>query len=183
MKKIISLLKFTAMLLVLLVVLYPSLIWGIAQFSDNNGEGSLIKQNGKIVGYREIGQKFDKPSYFWGRPSAVDYNAAGSAGSNKGPNNAEYLKTVEARIVGFLKAHPYLQKSNIPAEMVTASGSGLDPNISPEGALIQVKRVARERKISEVEVNRLVKQNIETTLAGPPVINVLKLNVALNNIK
>lgn len=183
MKKIISLLKFTTMLLVLLAVLYPALIWGIAQFSSNNGKGEIIEANGKIVGYNKIGQKFNKPNYFWGRPSAVDYNAAGSAGSNKGASNPEYLKTVEERIVSFLKAHPYLEKSAIPVEMVTASGSGLDPNISPEGALIQVKRVAQERKISEEKVKRLVEKNIQTQLTGPSIINVLELNVALENIK
>ena len=183
MKKIISLLTFTALTIVLLVVLYPALIWGIARFSDNNGEGSLIRENGKIVGYHEIGQKFDKPNYFWGRPSAVDYNAAGSGGSNKGASNPEYLKTVEERITVFLKAHPYLKKSDIPVEMVTASASGLDPNISIEGALIQVKRVAKERKISEEKIKQLVEQNIQTAVTGPSIINVLELNVALDNIK
>lgn len=183
MKKIISLLTFTALTIVLLVVLYSGLVWGIAQFSPNNGKGEIISANGKIVGYQKIGQKFEKPNYFWGRPSAVDYNAAGSGGSNKGPSNPDYLKTVEERINFFLKAHPYLKKSDIPIEMVTASGSGLDPNISPQGALIQVKRVAQERKISEEKVKQLVEQNIQTAVTGPSIINVLELNVALNNIK
>ena len=128
-------------------VIYPAIVWGIAQAAPINGKGETISVNGKVVGYQKIGQKFDKSKYFWGRPSAVDYNAAGSAGSNKGASNADYLAIVQKRIDTLLLVHPYLQKSNIPADMVTVSGSGLDPNISPEGALMQVKRVANERKL------------------------------------
>ena len=128
-------------------VIYPAIVWGIAQAAPINGKGETISVNGKVVGYQKIGQKFDKSMYFWGRPSAVDYNAAGSAGSNKGASNADYLAIVQKRIDTLLLVHPYLQKSNIPADMVTVSGSGLDPNISPEGALMQVKRVANERKL------------------------------------
>ena len=123
-------------------------------------------------------------NYFWGRPSAVDYNAAGSAGSNKGPSNADYLAEVKKRINTFLIAHPYLKKSDIPSDMVTASGSGLDPNISPQGALIQVKRVAEVRKLSVEKVKKIVeKMTNKPTVMGTETVNVLELNVALDQLK
>ena len=181
MKNIFSILKFTLLLVVLFSVIYTMAILGIAQLAPNKGKGETISVNGKVVGYQKIGQKFDKPNYFWGRPSAVDYNAAGSAGSNKGPSNPDYLALVQKKIDTFLVAHPYLKKSDIPSDMVTASGSGLDPNISPEGALIQVKRVAAARKVSEEKVQALVETKInKPTIMGTPTVNVLELNVALD---
>jgi K+-transporting ATPase ATPase C chain len=184
MKNIFSILKFTALTVILFSVIYTMAILGIAQFAPNKGKGETISVNGKVVGYQKIGQKFDKPNYFWGRPSAVDYNAAGSAGSNKGPSNAEYLALVQKRIDTFLIVHPYLKKSEIPSDMVTASGSGLDPNISPQGALIQVKRVAKIRNLSEEKVKALVESKIsKPTLAGTSTVNVLELNVALDELK
>ena len=184
MKNIFSILKFTALLVILFAVIYPLAIYGIAQFAPNQGKGETISVNGKVVGYQKIGQKFDKSHYFWGRPSAVDYNAAGSGGSNKGASNEEYLALVQKRIDTFLVVHPYLKKSEIPADMVTASGSGLDPNISPEGALIQVKRVAQERKLSEDKIKTLVESKINTpTVMGTSAVNVLELNVALDKLK
>lgn len=177
-------LKFTALLVILLAVIYPLAIYGIAQFAPNKGKGETISVNGKVVGYQKIGQKFDKSNYFWGRPSAVDYNASGSAGSNKGPSNPDYLALVQKRIDTFMVAHPYLKKSEITSELVTASGSGLDPNISPEGALIQVKRVAKERKLSEEKVRALVESKINTpTVMGTSTVNVLELNVVLDELK
>ena len=171
-------------MVVLFAVIYPLAIYGIAQFSPNKGEGETISVNGKVVGYQKIGQKFNKSSYFWGRPSAVNYNAAGSAGSNKGPSNAEYLALVQKRIDTFLIAHPYLKKSEIPSDMVTASGSGLDPNISPQGALIQVKRVADARKLPVEKVKALVESKINTpAMMGTETVNVLELNVALDVLK
>nr|WP_315211364.1 K(+)-transporting ATPase subunit C [uncultured Flavobacterium sp.] len=184
MKNIFSILKFTLFMVVLLAVIYPMAIFGIAQLAPNKGKGETITVNGKVVGYQKIGQKFDKSNYFWGRPSAVDYNAAGSGGSNKGPSNSDYLALVQKRINTFLIAHPYLKKSEIPADMVTASGSGLDPNISPQGALIQVKRVAKERNISEEKVKALVQTKINTpAVIGTATVNVLELNVALDELK
>jgi K+-transporting ATPase ATPase C chain len=184
MKNIFSILKFTALTVVLFAIIYPLAIYGIAQFAPNNGKGETISVNGKVVGYQKIGQKFDQSNYFWGRPSAVDYNAAGSAGSNKGPSNPDYLALVQKRIDTFLIVHPYLKKGQIPADMVTASGSGLDPNISPEGALIQVKRVAKERKLSEDKVKALVESKINTAIVmGTSTVNVLELNVALDELK
>lgn len=184
MKNIISILKFTVLIVILFAVIYPLTILGIAQFAPNQGKGETLSVNGKVVGYQKIGQKFDKANYFWGRPSAVDYNAAGSGGSNKGASNAEYLALVQKRIDTFLVVHPYLKKSEIPADMVTASGSGLDPNISPQGALIQVKRVADARKLSEEKVKQLVeKMSNKPKVMGTETVNVLELNIALEQLK
>ena len=184
MKNIFLILKFTLFMGVLLAVIYPMAIFGIAQLAPNKGKGETITVNGKVVGYQKIGQKFDKSNYFWGRPSAVDYNAAGSGGSNKGPSNSDYLTLVQKRIDTFLIVHPYLKKSEIPSDMVTASGSGLDPNISPQGALIQVKRVAKERNVSEEKVKALVQAKINTpAVLGTATVNVLELNVALDELK
>ncbi|WP_426094824.1 K(+)-transporting ATPase subunit C [Flavobacterium sp. DSR2-3-3] len=184
MKNIFSILKFTLFIMVLFAIIYPMSIFGIAQLAPNKGRGETVTVNGKVVGYQKIGQKFDKSNYFWGRPSAVDYNAAGSAGSNKGPSNAEYLALVKKRIDTFLMVHPYLKKGEIPSDMVTASGSGLDPNISPQGALIQVERVAKERKLSMKKVKALVETKINTpAVVGTATVNVLELNVALDELK
>lgn len=184
MKKILSITTFTFLIVILFGAIYPIVMWGIAQLAPNHGKGETISINGKVVGYQKIGQKFDKANYFWGRPSAVDYNAAGSAGSNKGPSNADYLAQVQKRIDTFLIAHPYLKKADIPSEMVTASASGLDPNISPQGALIQVKRVANARKLSEEKVMQLVeKMSNKPTVMGTETVNVLELNIALDQLK
>ncbi|MFV8346965.1 K(+)-transporting ATPase subunit C [Flavobacterium sp. ZB4P13] len=184
MKNIFSILKLTLLMVVLFAVIYPLAIYGIAQFAPNKGKGETVSVNGKVVGYQKIGQKFNKSNYFWGRPSTVDYNAAGSGGSNKAASNPDYLALVQKRIDTFLIVHPYLKKSEIPSDMVTASGSGLDPNISPEGALIQVKRVAKVRNLSKEKVKALVENKInKPTLAGTSMVNVLELNVALDELK
>lgn len=183
MKNIFSLIKITLVLLVLFAVLYPLAVYGVAQLAHNNGKGEVLAVNGKVVGYQKIGQKFDQSDYFWGRPSAVDYNAAGSAGSNKGPSNKEYLALVQKRIDTFLMDHPYLKKSQIPADIVTASGSGLDPNISLQAALIQVGRIASARGIDPKRIQKLIDSQLETSVFGPQKINVLQLNIALDNLK
>jgi K+-transporting ATPase ATPase C chain len=145
-----------------------------------------VMVNGKVVGYALIGQKFDKDKYFWSRPSAVGYNAAGSAGSNKGPTNPDYLKDVQSKIDSFLVHNPGVRKEDIPAELVTYSGSGLDPDLSPKGAYVQVARIAKTRNIPEEKIKALVDQHIERSLFGifgPEKVNVLKLNVELDNLK
>jgi len=183
MKTLFQSIKITLVFTVILCVIYPVFIAVTGKLSKGNGNGETISVNGKIVGYANIGQKFDQPQYFWGRPSAVAYNAAGSAGSNKAPGNADYLKEVSNRIDTLLKYHPYLKRSDIPADMVTASGSGLDPDISPEAAKIQIKRVAQFRNVDEQKVRALVERQIEKSFMGPAKINVLKLNIALNTLK
>lgn len=165
--------------------IYTLLIFGVAQAAPNSGKGQVVSVNGKSY-YSNVGQKFTDDKYFWSRPSAVDYNAAGSGGSNKGPTNPDYLATVQARIDTFLVHNPGIQKSEIPSDIVTASGAGLDPNISIQAANVQVKRIAAIRNIPEATISNLIKENTEGALLGlfgTEKINVLKLNIALDNIK
>lgn len=165
-KYLLSSIRVTVVLTIILCVIYPVFIMLAGELSKGGGNGETIVVNGKVVGYANVGQSFTKPQYFWGRPSAVAYNAAGSAGSNKGPSNPDYLKDVSNRIDTLLKYHPYLKRSDIPADMATASGSGLDPDISVQAARIQVKRVARFRKLDEEKVSALVNSQIEKPLLG-----------------
>lgn len=165
--------------------LYPLVMWGIAQVAPNKGEGFVANAGGKIY-YSNIAQKFTGDEYFCARPSAVDYNAAGSAGSNKGPTNPDYLQTVSDRIDTFLVHNPGVKKSAIPSDMVTASGSGLDPHISIQGAMVQAGRIAKLRNISAGVVKELIKKQTEKPLLGmlgPEKVNVLKLNIELDNLK
>ncbi len=175
----------TLVLLVLLVVIYPLSVWAIAQLAPNSGKGEIVEyKNGK--GYSNIGQNFSKDEYFWGRPSAVDYNAAGSGGSNKGPSNEEYLAVVQSRLDTFLLKNPSVKKSEVPVDLITASGSGLDPNISVESARIQVARIQKARNIATGKLNALIDANMEQPfldIFGPSKINVLKLNIALDQLK
>ena len=185
-KYIIQSLRLTLVLIVLLCVIYPLGIALAGKMSKGNGGGEKITKNGKVVGYALLGQSFTKLEYFWGRPSAVGYNAAGSGGSNKGPSNQDYLKSVSDRIDTLLKYNPSIKKADIPADMVTASGSGLDPNISEQGAIIQIKRIAAIRKMDERKIAELVVKHTDGPLLGvfgPTSINVLKLNLALDELK
>lgn len=169
-------------LIVLCSIIYTAAVWGVAQAAPNRGEGKMIEQNGRKY-YANLGQQSTADRYFWSRPSAVGYNAAGSAGSNKGPSNPDYLAQVQARIDTFLVHHPGVSKAQIPSDLVTASGSGLDPHISPEGARVQAARVARMRGLAEAQVLGLVQQHTEGPwlgLFGPSRVNVLQLNLALD---
>lgn len=173
-------------MIVLLAVIYPALLAVAGKLTPGGGKGETIMVNGKVVGYANIGQLFSNDKYFHGRPSAVGYNAAGSGGSNKGASNPDYLKQVQERIDTFLVHNPGIDKKDIPADLVTASGSGLDPDISPAAASIQVKRIAAIRKISEDKLYALVKQHTDGPLLGlmgPAKVNVLKLNIALDTLK
>jgi K+-transporting ATPase ATPase C chain len=164
---------------------YTLSILGIAQFAPNQGKGVVVEQDGKKY-HINVAQAFTKDEYFWLRPSAVDYNASGSGGSNKGPSNPEYLALVQTRIDTFLLKNPGVKASEVPGELVTASGSGLDPNISVDGAKIQVKRIARARKVTESKVCKLIADNTEAPLLGfigTEKVNVLKLNLALNKLQ
>lgn len=186
MKNLFISLKFTLIMCVVLTVGYVSILRLIAIFSPNNGDAPVIERNGKIVGAANVGQSFTDSIYFWGRPSAVNYNGGGSGGSNKGTNNPEYLTDIEERINNFLKAHPYLERKDVPAEMVTASGSGLDPDISPRGAEVQIRRVAEARGMSENQVREIVKKTIQKPwlgIFGTYKVNVLKLNLALDEVQ
>ena len=175
--------KLTVICLVFFAGLYTLVILGIAQAAPNKGNGETIAVNGKVVGYALEGQSFTNDKYFWSRPSAVAYNAAGSAGSNKGPTNPDYLKQVQDRIDSFMVHNPGIGKATIPSELVTASGSGLDPDLSAAGATVQVKRIAAARKMDESSINALIAANMQQPLLGmfgTVKINVLHLNIALD---
>ncbi|MES2419134.1 MAG: potassium-transporting ATPase subunit KdpC [Bacteroidota bacterium] len=185
-KYIIQSLRLTLVLIVILSVIYPIGIALAGKWSKGGGSGEKITRNGKVVGYALLGQSFTRPEYFWSRPSAVGYNAAGSGGSNKGPANASYLIEVAGRIDTLLKYNPGLKRAAIPADMVTASGSGLDPDISQQGAISQVKRIATYRKIEAQKIMVLIREHTEKPLFGffgPTKVNVLKLNLALDKFK
>jgi K+-transporting ATPase ATPase C chain len=178
--------RLSLVLLVLVSVIYPLVVAGVAKLAPGGGDGETVSINGKVVGYANIGQSFTEDRYFNSRPSAVDYNAAGSAGSNKGPGNPDYLQTVQARIDTFLVHNPGVRRADIPAELVTASGSGLDPHLSPAAAAIQVARIARVRKLSANRLTQLIGEHTEKPLLGlfgPETVNVLKLNVALDQLR
>lgn len=178
--------KLTILSFLLVSVIYPLLIWGIAQAAPANGKGETVMINNKTLGYEKEGQLFNQDKYFWSRPSAVAYNGGGSGGSNKGPTNPDYLKDVQARIDTFSVHNPGVSKQQIPSELVTASGSGLDPDISPEAVYIQAKRIATIRALPEAQVRNLIDQNTEKPLFGlfgTSKINVLKLNIELDKLK
>src|SRR5512143_3675515 len=185
-------LKPAALMLILLTVLtgalYPALITGLAQaLFPAKANGSLIRQDGKIVGSALIGQPFSDPAHFWGRPSAtgpMPYNAAASSGSNLGPLNPALKDAVRARIDALKAADP-TQTAPIPVDLVTASGSGLDPQISPAAARWQAPRIARIRGLSEAAVSKLIEAHTEGRqfgLLGEPRVNVLTLNLALDRL-
>jgi potassium-transporting ATPase KdpC subunit len=165
---------------------YPVVVTVIAQLVfPHQANGSLIMKDGKPAGSALIGQPFDDPKYFWGRPSATSpfgYNAGSSVASNLSPTNADLIKAVQGRVDALRAADPG-NTVPVPVDLVTASGSGLDPHISPAAALYQVGRVARARKINETVVNDLVAKHIEGRLLGllgEPRLNVLALNLALD---
>jgi K+-transporting ATPase ATPase C chain len=164
-------------------VFYPLTITGIAQaIFPHQANGSLIIVNGKTYGSELIGQQFDNPKYFWGRPSATGYNAAASSGSNLGPTNPALLERIQARIKS-LKAVDPNNPLPIPVDLVTASASGLDPDISVAAAFYQVHRVAQARGLSDEAVKTLVDkytQGRQFGFLGEPRVNVLLLNLALD---
>jgi K+-transporting ATPase ATPase C chain len=179
-------LKLTLLCIVFFVIIYSLLIFGAAFVSaPNHGRGEVVEHNSKVVGFANVGQKFTDDKYFWSRPSAVEYNAAGSAGSNKGPSNPDYLQTIQARIDTFLVHNPGIQKSQIPVELVTASGSGLDPHISPQAAFVQSARIAHARSLTIERINTLIDQHTQKPFFGfwgTSTVNVLRLNIALDKL-
>ncbi|MBK7375527.1 MAG: K(+)-transporting ATPase subunit C [Chitinophagaceae bacterium] len=185
-QNILPAIRLTLVCMVFFMGIYSLLILAGAQLAPGKGKGETVTANNRVVGWKLLGQKFTDDKYFWSRPSAVDYNAAGSGGSNKGPSNPDYLKQVKDRIDSFLVHNPAVKKEEIPSDLVTASGAGLDPHISVQGAYVQVKRIATVRNIPVETVNKLVENNIEKPLAGlfgTKRVNVLQLNVALDKLK
>lgn len=169
-------------------VVYPLLVTAAAQLVfPKQANGSLIERDGKMVGSELIGQSFDNPKYFWGRLSATApaYNASASSGSNLGPLQADLKKNAEARIKALKEADPQ-NHAPVPVDLVTASASGLDPQISPAAAEYQVARIARLRGMNENEVRRLVQENTQGRtlgLLGEPRVNVVQLNLALDTFR
>lgn len=177
--------KLTLVFCVFFSVTYIFVLWAFAKVAGpNGGNADVVTLNGQVVGAANVGQLFTQDIYFWGRPSCAGdgYDATSSSGSNKGPSNEEYLAEVETRIDSFLVHHPYLKRNEVPAEMVTASASGLDPHISPKAAYVQVERVAKARGLSPEKLMAIVNAQVEEPvlgLFGTKTVNVLKLNVAL----
>jgi len=184
-KNLITAVLMTIATTVLLGILYPLLVTGLAQLIfPKQANGELIQgKDGVVVGSRLIGQPFSGPGYFHSRPSAAGtgYDATASGGSNLGPTNAQLITRVNGDVAKLQAENP---GTPIPVDLVTTSGSGLDPDISPAAADFQIRRVAAERKIPETEVTRLVVENTENRqwgFLGEPRVNVLELNIALDS--
>ena len=187
MKEIITSIKVFIVFSVLLGLVYPLAITGIAQATmKNKANGSLIVKNGQVVGSSLIGQKFDRPEYFSSRPSAVDYNASGSGASNLGPSSRKLMAQVKTRVENakkFSSLFTLHSSPSVPADSVLTSASGLDPHISVENANLQAIRIAKIRNISEIKLKELVNKNIDSDFIGiwgQKGVNVLRLNIALD---
>jgi K+-transporting ATPase ATPase C chain len=182
-RNLIAAVLMTIVTTVILGVIYPLAITGIAQVAfPDQANGQLIERNGKVVGSRIIGQGFSAPGYFRSRPSAAGtgYDAASSAGSNLGPTNKKLVDAVKANVEAAKKENP---NTPVPVDLVTTSASGFDPHMSPAGVDFQVPRVARERGVSEADVRRLAAAHTEGRtfgFFGEPRVNVLELNLALD---
>lgn len=173
-------------LAILCGLMYPLFITALSQFLfPQKANGSIITSDNKAVGSGLIGQQFNSPKYFHGRPSATEpaYNASSSAGSNLGPTNAHFLDEVRRRVVEIRNENGLPANTPIPADLVLASASGLDPHISVASTMLQVRRIAKERGVPEAEIEEMVRRHIEQPLLGiwgEPRVNVLKLNLALD---
>src|SRR5438445_2925585 len=169
-------------------IIYPLIVTAFAQLFPDKAAGSVIEVNGKAVGSELIGQPFSDPKYFWSRPSATSpqpYNGASSSGSNLGPTNKALAEAVADRIKRLREADPG-NTAPVPADLVTASASGLDPHISPEAAQFQVSRVAKARGLTEERIQELLDRHTEARtfgVLGEPRVNVLRLNLALDALK
>jgi K+-transporting ATPase ATPase C chain len=178
--------RLTLVCIMFFMGIYSLIILAGAQLAPGKGKGETVSFNNRIVGWKLLGQKFTEDKYFWSRPSAVDYNASSSGGSNKGPTNPDYLKQVQDRIDTFLVHNPAVKKADIPSDLVTASGAGLDPDISVQGAYAQIDRVAKVRSLPVDQVKALVQKHIKKPLwdlFGTERVNVLDLNIALDELK
>src|SRR5580698_7410482 len=189
MRALMTSIKMTIVLTILTGLIYPLAMTGIANvIFPHQAQGSLIERDGKVVGSELIGQTFAAPGYFHGRPSAAGdkgYDASNSSGSNLGPTNKTLISTVQQRVKDTIEANPGIDAHQVPIDLVTTSGSGLDPEISPAAAEIQVARVAKARGLGEDDVRLLVQQNTRSRqlgLLGEPGVNVLTLNIALDKL-
>jgi len=168
-------------------LVYPFVITGVVQTTmPEQADGSLILVDGKVIGSELIGQSFSSPGYFHGRPSAVNYAANGSGASNYGPTSTKLMDQVRRRVEQVRMENNLSQSTPVPADLVLTSASGLDPHISMQGAMLQVPRIAKARALPESEVKLLVYQTIEPAqfgILGQERVNVLKLNLALDDLK
>ena len=176
---------FTVVTMLMLGIGYHLVLWGFGRaFFPSKAEGSLIRRSdGTVIGSRLIAQNFTRPEYFHPRPSAVDYNAASTGASNKGPSNPDLLKAVQERLDAETKLDG-VQPNQVPSEMVTTSGSGMDPHIPPQAAEIQAGRVARARHVPVEKVRALIQSHTEPPtfgFLGRERVNVLELNLALDD--
>lgn len=178
--------KILVLVVVVLGLAYPLLVVGVARIAGTKADGNMITRNGKAIGSRDIGQNFTSNMFFHGRPSAADYDAMKSGGTNLGPNSPALLIAVRARIKKLEKENPGLKTSQIPVELLTSSASGLDPNISQQSALLQVPRIAAATRISAAKLRNLVKTNTHGRflwIFGEPTVNVLDLNIQVVNLR
>ena len=178
----------TVLLAILLCGVYPLVVTGFGKllFSDKASGGIITLKDGRVVGARLIGQSFSKPEYFHGRPSAAGdkgYDASNSSGSNLGPTNQKLYDGLKKNVDQVLQENPGLKKGQVPTDLVTASASGLDPHITPDGAYVQAQRVASARKLSVEQIKKMIEDHIEGPQWGSsvsPVVNVLALNLDLD---
>lgn len=181
-------LRVSLILLLVCGLVYPLLMTGISQvFMPAQANGSLlIDKKGTVVGSALIGQRFVEPQYFTGRVSSINYDASGSGASNYAPSNPALVERVQQDIDAFLQANPGVSQGEIPADLLTNSGSGLDPHISVQAAYIQAERVAKARGLDLAQVQALIPENTEGRslgVFGEPRVNVLKLNLALDELQ
>lgn len=186
-KEILTSIKVFIGFAVILGLIYPLFITLIAQLTmPYKANGSIIKQNGIIIGSEKIGQNFDSPKYFHSRPSSVNYNAAASGASNLGPTNKKLIEQAQKNIDRIRNENDLKPSQEIPADMVLTSASGLDPNISTENANLQIPRIAKTRNITETKIKELIKKNTDSDFLGiwgKSSVNVLKLNIELDKIQ
>lgn len=189
-KQFLIAIKFLAVMTIITGITYPIFVTVIAQIAfRDKANGSLITKNGKIIGSRLIGQNFNNSRYFWPRPSSCDYNPLQSAGSNLGPTSEKLKVLVEKRRASFIKANGIKDSIQIPSEMLFASGSGLDPDISPEAAILQANRIENERNFNKAQYHQLIRiihkmtEKPQFFMFGEEKINVFRLNLELDKIK
>ncbi|WP_232698801.1 potassium-transporting ATPase subunit KdpC [Brevibacillus daliensis] len=181
-------LRVSLLLLIICGLIYPLAMTGIAQaIMPYKADGSLIvDKDGTVIGSELIGQKFTEPGYFIGRVSSIEYNAAGSGSNNYAPSNPAMIERTEIDLQAFLAANPDIKQEDVPADLMTNSASGLDPHLSPKAAKVQVPRIAKERNMDPNVLYQLVDKHIEGRslgLFGEPRVNVLKLNMALDQLQ